>query len=350
MSGADGVNVDVSPSAYTQLAGTGLEVSPLCLGTAAFSYEGGPDWTIRDREQSLTVLERAFEAGINFVDTANIYGGGESEELVGEAIDGRREDLVVASKVGKRTGDGPNERGLSRKAIHRECEATLDRLGTDYLDLYYIHQWDPRPPLEEVLSALDELVSSGRVRYVGASNLTGWQLATALERSDCEGYERFVCVQPEYNLVARHEEENVLPVAADRDLAVCPYAPLAAGFLTGQYDRYTDRSELRDPTDTYRNLDVYADGSAWDVLEVVSELAEQKDATPIQVSVAWLLEKDVVTAPIIGPRTVDHLEEYLGALEISLTDEEISELEAPIEPVWSDRMVNWDWSGEFALR
>jgi len=345
-----GADIVVPSSAYTQLAGTGLEVSPLCLGTAGLSYENGPDWTIRDREQSLAILERAFNAGINFIDTANIYGGGESEELVGEAIEGRRDELVVASKVGKRTGDGPNERGLSRKAIYRECEATLDRLGTDYLDIYYIHQWDPRPPLEEVLSALDELVTAGKVCYVGASNLTSWQLATALERSDCTGYERFVCVQPEYNLVARHEEHNLLPVAANRDLAVCPYAPLAAGFLTGEFDRDGDPSEIEDPSKTYRPLDLYADDAGWDVLEVVRELAKQNGATPVQISVAWLRHKDIVTAPIIGPRTVDHLEEYLGALEVSLSDDEIARLEAPIDPVWSERAVNWDWSPEFELR
>ena len=334
----------------TPLAGTGIEVSPLCLGTAALSYEGGPDWTIRDRDQCLELLDRAIDLGINFIDTANIYGGGESEELVGEAIDGRRDELVVASKVGKRTGDGPNDQGLSRKHIYEECEETLARLDTDYLDLYYIHQWDPRPPVSEFLSALDALVTDGKVRYVGASNLVGWQLAQALERADREGYERFVCLQPEYNLVARHEEANLLPVAADQGLAVCPYAPLAAGFLTGEYDRETDADALGNQAQTYRDLNLYADGERWDVLDVISELADQKDATPVQISVAWLLHKEIVTAPVIGPRTTDQLDEYLGSLEITLTDEEIARLEAPIDPVWSEAMMNWAWSDEFELR
>jgi aryl-alcohol dehydrogenase-like predicted oxidoreductase len=334
----------MSSMEYTMLEGTGVEVSSLCLGTAAFSYADGPDWTIRDRRTCLDVVDRAIDAGVNFLDTANIYGGGESEELVGEAIDGRRDDLVVASKVGKSVGEGPNVRGLSRKHVLEQCEATLDRLGTDYLDLYYIHQWDPRTPLSETLSALDALVEEGKVRYLGASNLAAWQLAQALERSDREGFERFACVQPEYNLVARHEEQNLLPVAADQGLAVASYAPLAAGFLTGMYDRETGADVLDAGDETYRDLGLYADADRWAVLDVVRDLAERKDATPVQVSVAWLLESDRVTVPIIGPRTVDQFEEYLGALEVSLTDEEVSRLEEPIDPVWHESTINWDWS------
>lgn len=325
-----------------RLPGTGLEVSQLCLGTAAFSASGGPDWTIRDADRCLAIVDRALECGINFLDTANIYGGGESEQLVGEAIAGRREEVVLASKVGKRTGRGPNRVGLSRSHVYEAIEDTLARLDTDYLDLYYIHQWDPHTSIDELVQTLDALVADELVRYIGASNLLGWQLAAAIERAERYDRERFVCVQPEYNLVARHEEANLLPVAAAYDVGVCPYAPLAAGFLA--------TADPDEEPPTYRDLSVYDSQERCAVRTIVTDLATQRDVSPVEVSVAWLLTRPIVTAPIVGPRTVEQLETYVAALDISLTDAEIARLEAPIEPVWNRQMMNWDWTdGPFEL-
>ena len=325
----------------TVLPGTGLEISRLGLGTAAFSATGGPDWTIRDADRCLAMVDRALDHGINVIDTANIYGGGESERLVGEAIAGRRAEVVLASKVGKRIGPGPNRVGLSRSHVYDAIEDTLARLNTDYLDLYYIHQWDPRTPIDELVRTLDGLVADGLVRYVGASNLLGWQLAAAIERADAYGLERFVCIQPEYNLVARHEEANLLPVAAAYDVGVCPYAPLAAGFLA--------TTEDEDPS-TYRDLGVYDREDRLAVRAVVRAVAAERGVPPVAVSVAWLLDQAMVTAPIVGPRTVDQLDDYVDAFAVELTDEERDRLTEPIDPVWNERTMNWDWTdGSFEL-
>jgi aryl-alcohol dehydrogenase-like predicted oxidoreductase len=323
---------------YTCLGDTGLEVSRLCLGCGGLSYTDEWEWTVSDREQSVEVVDRAIEAGINFVDTANVYSLGESEEIVGEAIDGRRDDLVIASKVGQPLEARPNRRGLSRKHVLEQVEKSLDRLGTDYLDLYYAHQWDYRTPIKETLSALDHLVEEGLVRYAAASNLAGWDLMKALKTSDAENYERFVAVQPEYSLVRRHEEENLLPVAEDQSLGVATYSPLAAGFLTGEYERDGDGA-LEAEDRTWRDLSESATASNWDVLDVVRDIADREDASPVQVSVAWLLEKDVVDAPIVGPRTPEHVDEYCGALDVSLSDVDVERLEAPIDPSWTRSLV-----------
>ena len=236
--------------------------------------------------------------------------------------------------------DGPNGMGLSRKRVLEQAEKSLDRLGTDYIDLYQIHRWDDETPVEETLSALDRLVEEGTVRYVGASTMAGWKLMKALERSDAENYERFVAVQPEYSLTRRHEELNALPVAEDQGLGIIPWSPLAGGFLTGKYERGEPAPEgsrlaLRD-TDP---AEEYGD-EAWAVLDEVRTVAEEKEATPLQVSLAWLLHKDVVTAPIVGPKTVPQLEENVAALDIDLIDEEMARLEAPIDPAWARRSTS----------
>ena len=321
---------------YTYLGDTGLEVSRLCLGTMNFG-----DWGIDDHDHCVEVIDRAVEMGINVVDTANLYSTGESEEIVGEALAERdRDELVVATKVYHRMRDGPNGMGLSRKHVLEQAEQSLDRLGTDYIDLYQIHRWDDETPIEETLSALDDLVDEGNVRYVGASTMAGWKLTKALERSGAENYERFVAVQPEYSLTRRHEELNALPVAEDQGLGVVPWSPLAGGFLTGKYERgepAPEGSRLAqrdtDPAEEYGD-------EAWAVLDEVRAVAEEKEATPLQVSLAWLLHKDVVTAPIIGPKTVPQLEENVAALGIDLTDEEMARLEAPIDPAWARQAVD----------
>lgn len=310
---------------YTNLGETGLEVSRLCLGCMNF---GGRT----EEASSIEIIDRAIEAGINFLDTANVYNDGRSEEIVGEAIDGRRDELVIATKVYGEMADRPNGQGLSRKHILEQAEASLDRLGTDYIDLYQIHRWDQNTPIKETLEALDYLVNEGKVRYIGASTMAGWQFMKALKTSDELGLERFVCMQPEYSLISRHEEANLLPVCTDQGTGVIPWSPLGGGFLTGKYDRTAapDDARMADepPADRW-------DDAAWQVLDRVQELAEKKDATPTEIALAWTLHKDVVTAPIIGPRTLDQLEENLGAVEITLTDEEMEQLEAPIDPSWS---------------
>ncbi|WP_049934542.1 aldo/keto reductase [Halalkalicoccus jeotgali] len=317
---------------YTTLGTTGLEVSTLCLGCMNFGSDR--PWMIDDDEKSRAVIERALDLGINFLDTANVYSRGESEEIVGRAIEGYdRSELVLATKVYGEMGEGPNQGGLSRKHIIDQCEASLDRLGTDYIDLYQIHRWDDQTPIEETLSALNHLVEEGLVRYIGASTMMGWQFAKALYESDLNDYERFVSMQPEYSLVDRHEEENLLPVCADQGVGVVPWSPLAGGFLTGKYERDAEPESGRAATDEHTRERFTEEN--WAVLDAVREIAAEKDASPAQVSLAWLLHKPVVDAPIIGPRSLDHLDENAGAVSVSLTDEEIERLEAPKTPVWS---------------
>jgi aryl-alcohol dehydrogenase-like predicted oxidoreductase len=320
---------------YTRLGGTGLEVSRLCLG--CLNFGSGEGWMMNDRAASIDLLERAIELGVNFFDTANAYSAGESESILGEVVrEHDREELVVATKVFFEMGAGPNKRGLSRKHVLDQVEGSLDRLGTDYIDLYQIHRWDPHTPLEETLSALDALVTSGRVRYLGASTMAGWQFSKALYTADREGWERFRCLQPEYNLVDRHEEANLLPICAEEDVGVVPWSPLAGGFLTGKYSSdETVPAGSRAETDDYTRNRFTEEN--WQVLEAVREVAAEKEVSPAQVSLAWLLRKDVVDAPIVGPRRVDHLEENVEALSVDLTDDDVDRLEAPLFPQWPVR-------------
>ncbi|WP_254769507.1 aldo/keto reductase [Salinilacihabitans rarus] len=316
---------------YTRLGSTGLEVSRLCLG--CMNFGSGQSWMLDDEEASVEIIDRALELGINFLDTANVYSNGESEEIVGRAIaEYDRDELVIATKVFGRMGEGPNKQGLSRKHVIDQCEASLERLGLDYLDLYQIHRFDDATPTEETLSALDHLVDEGLVRYVGASTMPAWKFAQLLYTADVENYERFVSMQPEYNAVDRHEEANVLPLCADEGVGVIPWSPLAGGFLTGKYERDADPEEGRAALDEYTRKRFTE--ANWEVLAAIEAVAEEVDATPAQVSLAWLLHKDVVDAPIVGPKSIDHLEENVGAIDVSLTDEQIERIEAPKTPRW----------------
>ncbi|MFD1597889.1 aldo/keto reductase [Halobellus rarus] len=316
---------------YTTLGETGMEVSRLALG--CMNFGSGEPWMIDDEEKSREIIERALELGINFLDTANVYSRGESEEIVGRAIEEYdRSELVVATKVYHRMREGPNGAGLSRKHVLDQAEASLNRLGTDYIDLYQIHRWDDDTPVHETLSALDHLVDEGVVRYVGASTMPAWKFTRALYAADVENYERFVSMQPEYNAVDRHEEANVLPACAAEGVGVLPWSPLAGGFLTGKYSRDEEPESGRAATDEYTARRFTEEN--WAVLDEIRDIAESKGATPAQVGIAWLLHKDVVTAPIIGPRRLDHLEENVESLGISLTDAEIERIEAPKTPRW----------------
>ncbi|WP_049925695.1 aldo/keto reductase [Halopiger goleimassiliensis] len=324
---------------YVTLGNTGTTVSRLCFGTWRFAKRHG-DTVETDREEAHDLLDTAWEQGINFIDTANVYGdpNGTSEEWIGEWLaDHDREDFVVASKVyfpfdgwGE---PGPNDSGLGRKHIRAQIEGTLERLGTDYLDLYYIHRWDENTPIEETMRTLTELVEEGKVHYLGASSMAAWQLTKALWTSDVEGLERFDVTQPMVNAVQYDEVSDYLDVCADQDLAVCPYSPLAGGFLTGKYERTGDggfeapdgsRGSLDEMFDEY-----YVTERAWDVLETVESVAEEVDATPAQVSLRWLMEQDEFTCvPIVGARTPAQLEENVGAVEIDLTDEQFERIDA----------------------
>ncbi|GAB3666271.1 aldo/keto reductase [Halopiger thermotolerans] len=324
---------------YTTLGNTGTTVSKLCFGTWRFAMES--DGVVEtDREEAHELLDTAWENGINFIDTANVYGdpNGTSEEWIGEWLeDHDREDFVVASKVyfpfdgwGE---PGPNDSGLGRKHIRAQIEGTLDRLGTDYLDVYYIHRWDEDTLIRETLRTLTELVEEGKVHYLGASSMAAWQLTKALWTSDVEGLERFDVTQPMVNAVQYDEVGDYLDVCADQDLAVCPYSPLAGGFLTGKYER-TEDGGFEAPDGSRGSLDemfdeYYVSERAWDVLDAVESVADELDATPAQVSLRWLMAQDRFTCvPIVGARTSEQLEENVGAVDLDLSDEQFERIDA----------------------
>lgn len=312
---------------YRYLGKTGLRVSALCLGTMQFG------WTA-DETTSFAVLSAAYDAGINFIDTADIYSrwvagnpGGVAEQIIGRWMKQRgitRDQLVIATKVRGRMGEGPNDEGLSRKHIMDAVEGSLRRLGTDYIDLYQVHWYDEHTPIEETLRALDDLVRQGKVRYIGASNYPAWRLMQALWVADKRNLTPFVSLQPHYNLVHRAEFERELrEVCREYGLGVIPYSPLAGGFLTGKYrpDTLPDTPRAEHIRRRYFNEHNFA------ILEAVERIAQAKGGTPSQVALAWLLADPVITAPIIGPRNLEQLHDNLGALQIQLTPEEKATLD-----------------------
>lgn len=315
---------------YTQLAETGLQVSQLCFGTWRFGKE--TNGTIEtDREQAHELLDAAWDLGINFIDTANSYGGGKSERYIGEWLaEYDREDFVIASKVLWATrgtsiealGEsmGPVQRkGVSRKSIRAEVEATLERLGTDYLDVYYVHSWHDGIPVRETLSTLDELVREGTVHSLAVSNVAGWELTKALWQSDVHGWDRFDIVQPKYNATFREPVAELLEVCTDQNVAVCPYSPLEGGFLSGKYDR--DGSPPPGSRGDLSSWDDRFSERQWRVLDAIRAVADELDATPAQVALRWLIDGDVPTVPIVGARTPEQLTDSAGAADISLIDE-----------------------------
>ncbi|RAW44951.1 aldo/keto reductase [Halorubrum sp. 48-1-W] len=315
---------------YSRLGSTGTRVSDLCFGTWRFGRRTGGVLET-DEERAHDLLDAFADRGGNFIDTANVYGdpNGTSEEYVGNWLADRdREKYVLASKVYFGFDDShPNGSGLSRTHVRNQIEGTLDRLGTDYLDLYYIHRWDEGTPIEETLSALDGLVADGTVNYLGASTMAAWQLTKALWTSDVNDYERFEVTQPLFHAGYYEDVEEYLAVAADQDLAVCPYSPLAGGFLTGKYTRADpdDPKSVRAPDGSRGSFDerferFYLSERGWKVLDAVRAVADEVDATPAQVALRWLMDQDAFTCvPIVGARTVDQLEENLGAVDVSIT-------------------------------
>ena len=323
---------------YRRLGKTGLMVSELCLGCMTFGRE-------LDEEGSKEIVERFLGAGGNFIDTADVYAEGVSEEITGRAIKGVREEVVLATKVRFPMGDGPNDVGLSRKHVVAGCEASLRRLGTDYLDLYQVHMWDTATPLEETLSALTDLVRDGKVRYIGVSNFKGWQLMKALCVSELKGSERFVSLQPQYSLVERNIEREVLPVCREEGLGVIPWSPLGGGFLSGKYrrgDKPPEDSRIAEATDDMEEAWARrATERNWRTLDVIDEISEETGKSYAQISLNWLLRQGDVTAPIIGARRLDQLVDNLQATGWELSAEQIGRLSeaSAIEDVYPYRMI-----------
>lgn len=323
---------------YTKLGKTGVTVSRLCLG--CMSYGGGelPDWAMGTRgwhvnkEDAREHFALALDAGINFFDTADVYSAGQSEEITGAWLKemASRENIVLATKVNGPMGPGQNQRGLSRKHILAACENSLRRLQMDYIDLYQIHRWDPGTPIEETLDALDSLVRSGKVRYIGASSMAAWQLSKALYTAREHGWHRFVSMQNHYNLVYREEEREMIPLCIDQGLALIPWSPLARGFLTGTRNR-EGGSTTRSQVDTFAKEMYYAEDD-FAVADAVAHMARQRGVSPAQIACAWVLHAPGVTAPIIGATKPQHLKELIAAVDLKLSSDETAALEKPYRP------------------
>jgi aryl-alcohol dehydrogenase-like predicted oxidoreductase len=319
---------------YVNLGKTGLKVSRLCLGCMSYGIpDRGPHlWTLRE-EQSRPFVKRALEVGINFFDTANVYSDGTSEEIVGRALRdfAPRHDVVLATKVHGRMHAGPNGRGLSRKAIMNEIDASLRRLGTDYVDLYQIHRWDNETPIEETLEALHDVVKAGKARYIGASSMYAWQFCKSLELSARHGWTRFISMQNHYNLIYREEEREMMSLCLAEGIGVIPWSPLARGRLARPWEDAptTSRGETDEFGKTlYRSM-IESDRK---VVERVGEIATSRGIPRAQVALAWMLQKPVVMSPIIGATKSNHLEDAVAALSVKLTAEEMSRLEEPYVP------------------
>ncbi|WP_045822904.1 aldo/keto reductase [Williamsia herbipolensis] len=314
---------------YVNLGTSGLRVSRISLGCMTFGEpgRGTHEWTLPE-EQSRPIIAHALEAGINFFDTANSYSAGSSEEIVGRALRdvADRDDVVIATKVFHNGRKAPYERGLSRKAIMTEIDGSLRRLGTDHVDLYQIHRWDPLTPIEETLEALHDVVKAGKARYIGASSMYAWQFAKALHVSERNGWTRFISMQDHYNLLHREEEREMHPLCLDEGVGVIPWSPLARGRLTRDWDSTTERSS----TDAFGST-LYTDDDRT-IVDAVAAIADRRGVPRAQVALAWVLHQAAVTAPIIGARTISHLDDAVAATTLRLDDDEIAALEAPYRP------------------
>ena len=316
---------------YTTLGETGMEVSRLCLGCMSFGTPEWRDWVL-DEEESQPIIERAIDLGINFFDTANMYSKGESERIVGNALDGRREEMVVATKgYFQMDDDDPNSGGLSRKALEQELDASRERLGMDTIDLYQIHRWDYDTPIEQTMRALDDAVRREKVRYLGSSSMWTHQFAQAQHTSERLGLDQFVTMQNHYSLLYREEEREMLPYCQKNGIGVIPWSPLARGYLARPHEEFNETT--RGESDEYAREHPYFEGNGEEINERVQELAADKDASMAQIALSWVLHKEWVDAPIVGTTSVEHLEEAVEALDISLSDSDIEYLEAPYEPV-----------------
>ncbi|MCA1558954.1 MAG: aldo/keto reductase [Acidobacteria bacterium] len=317
---------------YTSLGRTGLKVSRICLGTMTYGDPAWRSWVLSE-EAGRPFLKQALEYGINFFDTADMYSRGVSEEILGRAVRDftRRDAVVVATKAFYPMSDDPNDRGLSRKHLMSAIDASLTRLGMDYVDLYQIHRWDPDTPIEETLQALHDIVRAGKARYIGASSMWAWQFAKSLQIAERQGWTRFVSMQNHYNLVYREEEREMMPLCLEEGIGVIPWSPLARGFLAGNR-RAADKGDTpRARTDDFAHRLYYAD-SDFQIVDRVVTVANARGVAPAQIALAWLLRRPGLTAPIVGASKMAQLDQAVEALEIALTDDECRQLEELYEP------------------
>jgi aryl-alcohol dehydrogenase (NADP+) len=317
---------------YVRLGSTGLKVSRICLGTMTYGTPHWRPWVLDERE-SRPFIRRALEHGINFFDTADMYSRGVSEEILGRALKefASRDQVVIATKVFYPMGDGPNDRGLSRKHILHAIDASLARLGTDFVDLYQIHRFDPHTPIEETLEALHDVVKAGKARYLGASSMAAWQFEKMLRTADAHGWTRFVSMQNHYNLVYREEEREMMPLCREEGIGVIPWSPLARGFLAGNRRREDRGETIRAKTDDFSHKLYYADAD-FTIADRVVELAGRRGVKPTEIALAWLLAQPGVVAPIVGASKLPHLDDAVRALELQLGEDERRFLEEQYQP------------------
>ena len=315
-----------------RLGKTGLKVTPICLGMMTYGTPKWREWVL-DEDASRPFVKRAVEAGINFFDTADVYSIGVSEEVTGRLLREftKRDDVVIASKVNGAMGPGPNDRGLSRKHIMQGIDASLRRLGTDYIDLYQIHRFDPETPIEETMEALHDVVKAGKARYIGASSMYAWQFAKMQHAADLHGWTRFVAMQNHYNLVYREEEREMIPLCIADGVGLIPWSPLARGFLAGNRTANRSGDTSRARTDAFAH-DLYFRPEDFTIVERVGEIAKQRGVSNAQIALAWMLHKPGITAPIIGASKMYQLDEAIAALDIKLSADEMAALEAPYQP------------------
>ena len=318
---------------YVRLGSAGLKVSPICLGMMSYGTAAERAWHL-DEATAEPIVKAAIDGGVTFFDTADTYSDGVSEQITGRLLGrlfDRREDYVLATKVYFPMGTGPNDRGLSRKHVLSAIDASLRRLGTDYVDLYQIHRWDYQTPIEETMAALHEVVQAGKVRYIGASSMFAWQFAKAQNLAERHGWSRFASMQNHYNLIYREEEREMIPLCADQGVAVLPYSPLARGVLAGNRGRQGERRTTRAGTDPLSD-ERYNSPGDFDVADRLAEVAAARGAPPAQVALAWLLSRPTVTAPIVGATRLGHISDALAAVQLTLTEEEVRQLEEPYLP------------------
>jgi aryl-alcohol dehydrogenase-like predicted oxidoreductase len=326
------VGLEEDPVEYVNLGTSGLRVSKICLGMMSFGVRSSQRPWVVDDDVAKKIVKKAVEGGVIFFDTADVYSDGTSEQITGKLLRKylSRDEAVIATKVHGPMGPGPNGRGLSAKHIHSAIDASLERLGLEYVDLYQIHRFDPTVPVEETMYALDEVVRSGKARYLGASSMHAWQFAKMQHAAEVEGLTKFVSMQNHYNLAYREEEREMIPLCEDSGVGVIPWSPLARGLLAGTRTREGERLTTRASSDTFGDM-LYSDED-FDVVDAVRKVAERRATSMAQVSLAWLLSRSAVTAPIVGATKVTHLEEALSALELQLTSEDLADLEAPYRP------------------
>jgi len=315
-----------------RLGASGLHVSRVCLGMMSYGNDSDRPWVL-DEAATEPIIRRAVEGAITFFDTADVYSQGASEVATGRLV-GKyliRDEAVIATKVNGQMTPGPNGRGLSRKHVLAAIDASLQRLGMDYVDLYQIHRWDPHTPIEETMEALHDIVRAGKARYIGASSMFAWQFAKAQHVAERHGSTRFVSMQNHYNLLYREEEREMIAQCLDQGVGVIPWSPLARGFLTGTRTREGERRTTRAETDGFQDL-LYGRPEDFDVIDRLSEVAAERGVPPAQMALAWLLHKPGVTAPIVGATKLEHLEDALAAAELTLSAEEIARLEEPYLP------------------